>query len=144
MLIYSRAGARPHGHSREEQQAAAEEEMDIEATSGSTDTLPTAQRGAVRPPDLLIDDNEPTSPQDGDSVMAEGDAPQQPPQPQLSQAQPLQQSPPTQQAQQEIDMQEPGPRPEPHHAHTTDDKGDWELVEGESTEKPSTVHWATR
>ncbi len=175
LLIYSRVGSRPHGHSREEQQAAEEEQMDIESTSDSTDTLPTVQRGAVRPPDLLMDDDEGPRP-DGDLVMAESESPQQlqvpaapqPPKllptnpfhqsqtqsnnPFLQQSppkpQPLQQSSPqqTQQPQQttqEVDMQESERRPQPHHAHTTDDKSEWELVESE-TEKPNPVHRATR
>ncbi|BEI90203.1 uncharacterized protein CcaverHIS019_0302730 [Cutaneotrichosporon cavernicola] len=154
LLIYSRSGARPHGHSRDEPHAADEEQMDIESTLGSTGTLPIAQRGAVRLAALSTEDDEGVArtPQDEDLVMAEMDAAQhlqepkkRPLSPQAKPFHPSPLSPLDQHPQQEVDMQEAGPlRPEPRHAHTTtEDKGDWELVENESDEKPAPVHRTT-
>ncbi|GMK58220.1 hypothetical protein CspeluHIS016_0502520 [Cutaneotrichosporon spelunceum] len=146
LLIYSRSGPRPHGHSREEQPTAHEEHMDVESTSDRADTLPIAQRGAVRPPGLLVEDDEGLAgtPTNGDMIMTESEAGSQTQEslqhPLPTQAQHLPQYPQVEPPQQEIHMQEAAP----HRSVSQDDKGDWELVEGNSDEKPTPVHPATR
>ncbi|KLT40732.1 hypothetical protein CC85DRAFT_287130 [Cutaneotrichosporon oleaginosum] len=137
LLIYSRLGPRPHGHSREEQQAAEEDNMDIESTAGSTDTLPTARR-MERQPDLLMENDEGIR-LDGDSALAESKPrPQLPRRPSSISA--AAQVPLSPTSHQEVDMRD-DECPEDHHALTVDDKNEWEVVEDE--EHPRPVHAAT-